>query len=96
LRAEGYERVLTEGGPTLVGELVAENLLDELFVTVSPRIFGRAPGDARKSLIHGVGLLGTPLELASARRQGSHLFLRYEFENVALRRDARESVAPRT
>ena len=88
LRAEGYERVLTEGGPTLVGGLIAQNLLDELFVTVSPRIFGRAPGDAKKSLVHGVNLLGTPLELTSARRHGSHLFLRYELENVALSRNA--------
>jgi riboflavin biosynthesis pyrimidine reductase len=86
LRTEGHERVLTEGGPSLVGELIAENLLDELFVTVSPRIFGRAPGDARKSLIHGVELTGTPLELMSARRHGSHLFLRYELENATLRR----------
>jgi riboflavin biosynthesis pyrimidine reductase len=89
LRAEGHERVLTEGGPSLVGELIAENLLDELFVTVSPRVFGRAPGDDRKSLVHGVELLGTPLELTSARRQGSHLFLRYELEGAALRRVSR-------
>jgi riboflavin biosynthesis pyrimidine reductase len=89
LRAEGHERVLTEGGPSLVGELIAENLLDELFVTVSPRVFGRAPGDERKSLVHGVELLGTPLELTSARRHGSHLFLRYELESDALRRASR-------
>ena len=89
LHTEGYERVLTEGGPSLVGELVAENLLDELFVTVSPRIFGRAPDDARKSLIHGVELSGMPLELMSARRHGSHLFLRYELENASLRRVTR-------
>lgn len=89
LRAEGHERVLTEGGPSLVGELIAENLLDELFVTVSPRVFGRAPGDERKSLVHGVELLGTPLELTSARRHGSHLFLRYELESGALRRASR-------
>jgi riboflavin biosynthesis pyrimidine reductase len=86
LRAEGHELLLTEGGPSLVGELVAQSLLDELFVTVSPRIFGRSPGDARKSLIHGVDLLGTPLELASVRRHGSHLFLRYEIENGSLPR----------
>jgi riboflavin biosynthesis pyrimidine reductase len=83
LRAEGHELVLTEGGPSLVGELVAESLLDELFVTVSPKIFGRSPGDERKSLIHGVDLLGTPLELTSVRRYGSHLFLRYEVTNAA-------------
>lgn len=83
LRAEGHELVLTEGGPSLVGELVAENLLDELFVTVSPKIFGRSPGDERKSLVHGVDLLGTPLELASLRRYGSHLFLRYDLANAS-------------
>jgi riboflavin biosynthesis pyrimidine reductase len=79
LRSEGHGLVLTEGGPTLVGQLVAENLLDELFLTVSPRLFGRYAGDARKSLVDGVDLGGKPLELESVRRHGSHLFLRYSF-----------------
>lgn len=77
LRAEKMELVLTEGGPTLVGTLIAEHLLDELFLTVSPRLFGRYAGDARKALVEGVNLAGTALELSSVRRQGSHLFLRY-------------------
>lgn len=77
LRAEGLRAVLTEGGPTLVGQLVAEGLLDELFLTSSPKLFGRADGDGQKSLLHGVALGGAALELWSARRHGSHLFLRY-------------------
>ena len=77
LRAEGHELLLTEGGPSLVGQLLAENLLDELFLTVSPRLFGRNAENARKPLVDGVDLGGRPLELASARRHGSHLFLRY-------------------
>lgn len=77
LRSEGLRRVLTEGGPTLVGELMQTGLLDELFLTVSPRLYGRHPADGKKSLIHGVDLDGRALELASARRHGSHLFLRY-------------------
>jgi riboflavin biosynthesis pyrimidine reductase len=77
LRTEGFQRVLTEGGPSLAGRLLAEDLLDELFVTVSPKLFGRYAGDARKSLVEGVDLRGKPLELASARRYESYLFLRY-------------------
>jgi riboflavin biosynthesis pyrimidine reductase len=77
LHAEGHELVLTEGGPSLVGQLLAESLLDELFLTVSPRLFGHHPANARKPLVDGVDLGGKPLELASARRHGSHLFLRY-------------------
>jgi riboflavin biosynthesis pyrimidine reductase len=77
LRAEGLRTVLTEGGPTLVGQLVAAGLLDELFLTTSPRLFGRAEGDGRKSLVAGVTLEGAELELQSLRRHGSHLFLRY-------------------
>jgi riboflavin biosynthesis pyrimidine reductase len=77
LRAQGFELVLTEGGPTLLARLVTESALDELFLTSSPRLFGRYAGDERKSLADGLDLGGAELELLSARRHGSHLFLRY-------------------
>jgi riboflavin biosynthesis pyrimidine reductase len=77
LRAEGLQSILSEGGPSLVGQLVEEGLLDELFLTTSPRLFGRRREDGRKSLIEGVDLGGRSLELLSVRRHGSHLFLRY-------------------
>jgi len=77
LHAHGLQAILTEGGPSLVGQLLAEGLLDELFVTRSPRLFGRKPGDGRKSLFEGVDLGGRFLDLLSARRHESHLFLRY-------------------
>jgi riboflavin biosynthesis pyrimidine reductase len=77
LRAEGMPRVLTEGGPTLFSELVATKSLDELFVTSSPALFGRFAGDGRKALADGIDLGGAQLELLSARRHRSHLFLRY-------------------
>ncbi len=82
LRAEGARRVLTEGGPSMLAELVAANLLDELFVTSSPSLFGRFPNDGRKSLADGIDLAGAPLELMSARKSGSHLFLRYWLPKV--------------
>ena len=77
LRREGMRAVLTEGGPSLVAGLVAERLLDELFLTSSPALFGRFRGDARKSLSDGIDHTGTKLELLSVRRAQSHLFLRY-------------------
>ena len=78
LRAEGMPRVLTEGGPTLFAELLQQRLVDELFVTSAPSMFGRFAGDERKSLADGLDLGGAPFELLSARRHGSHLFLRYK------------------
>jgi riboflavin biosynthesis pyrimidine reductase len=40
LREEGMQQVLCEGGPTLLGSLHRQGLLDELFVTISPRLVG--------------------------------------------------------
>jgi riboflavin biosynthesis pyrimidine reductase len=77
LRGAGFLRVLTEGGPSLFAELVKQRLLDELFMTSSPALFGRFPNDERKSLCDGLDLSGAALELLSARRHGSHLFVRY-------------------
>jgi riboflavin biosynthesis pyrimidine reductase len=83
LHADGARTVLTEGGPTLLAQLVAEKALDELFVTVSPVLFGRFREDGRKSLADGLDLGGVTLELLSARRSGAHLFLRYRLERGA-------------
>ncbi len=77
LRDQGLQVVLTEGGPSLVSQLIDAGLLDELFLTTSPRLFGRQSGDGRKSLIEGFDLAGRSLHLLSVRRHESHLFLRY-------------------
>ncbi len=81
LRERGHEIVLSEAGPSVFAQLLAACLVDELFVTVSPLVAGRATV-FRPSLADGVELLpgsragGT---LGSVRRHGSHLFLRYIF-----------------
>ncbi len=77
LRADGHSRILCEGGPGLFAELAAAGMIDELFLTLSPRLFGRFPGDRRKSLTDARDLAGARLRLLSARRHESHLFLRY-------------------
>ncbi|MFN8232999.1 MAG: dihydrofolate reductase family protein [Actinomycetota bacterium] len=79
LRERGYGRILTEGGPTLMGQLLEGGLVDELFLTVSPIIAG-AGERPRPTLAPSVDLIssGPPsLRLLSARGRGSYLFLRY-------------------
>jgi riboflavin biosynthesis pyrimidine reductase len=81
VRAEGYRRILTEGGPALLATLVADAGVDEAFLTLSPVLGGRTPGDGRLSLLEGVRLLpdhGQWGRLRSLRTHGSHLFLRYD------------------
>ena len=77
VRSDGHSRILCEGGPSLFAELVHAGAVDELFLTLSPRLFGRMPGDGRKALTDRQDLGGAPLSLRSIRRSGSHLFLRY-------------------
>lgn len=88
LQAAGYEMILCEGGPTLFGALVRANLIDELFLTVSPQLAGRAADKPSLALIENAALLPdrvTACRLLSARRAGSYLFLRYGFENKCKR-----------
>jgi len=79
LRERGLPVVVTEAGPSMFGSLVASRLVDELFLTVSPVLAGRAAG-ARLGLVEGVELLPQTRmagRLRSVRTHGSHLFLRY-------------------
>jgi riboflavin biosynthesis pyrimidine reductase len=74
LGERGWRAVLCEGGPTLNGQLAAAGLLDELCLTLSPRLVG---GTAKR-LLAGPLLPGPPtLTLASACEQDGFLFLRY-------------------
>lgn len=83
--------VLTEGGPRLLGQLAADGLLDELFLTISPVLAGR--GDtARPGLVAARELLPgrtEPAELLTVRRHGSCLFLRYAMPVVPLQGSCR-------
>jgi riboflavin biosynthesis pyrimidine reductase len=79
LRSRGHDVILTEGGPHVVGELVARGLLDEAFITVSPVLAGR-DGEQRLGMIAGAELLpdhGVWSRLLSVRRHGDFLFTRY-------------------
>jgi riboflavin biosynthesis pyrimidine reductase len=88
LHAAGYVRLLTEGGPTLFARLLRERLVDELFLTSSPALFGHPSDGRRKFLVEGLDVTGTSLELLSLRRHASHLFLRYALTRAAAADDA--------
>jgi riboflavin biosynthesis pyrimidine reductase len=85
LRAEGYDSILTEGGPHLFGHLLAARLVEQLFLTLSPALAGRERAETQIGLVEGISLLpGIEVRgrLLSARRSGSHLFLRYDLRSA--------------
>ncbi len=83
LHADGYRTILSEGGPQLFGQLVGNDRVDELFLTVSPVLEGQK-SDQSFGLIRGVDFGRTPKRswLRSVRRHESHLFLRYQLDHA--------------
>ena len=81
-RVNGGKRILVEGGPRLLGTFYKERLMNEQFLSLAPQLSGRAPGDARMSLVMGKSFAPRdPLwgKLIDARRGSKLLFLRYSF-----------------
>lgn len=77
LQARGFRRVLCEGGPTLLDELIAADLVDEMCLTISPTLCAAEPvarpgvpltAPARLSLQHAVVI-------------DDYVFLRYRRRN---------------
>jgi riboflavin biosynthesis pyrimidine reductase len=80
LRRDGHETILTEGGPHVLGSFLRSDVLDELFLTLSPRLAGRSRAAPRLGLVEGMALDPDqirPATLLGAKRHQSHLFLRY-------------------
>jgi riboflavin biosynthesis pyrimidine reductase len=74
----GHRRILCEGGPALLAQLVGAGQLDELCLTVSPVLTG---GDAFR-ILRGAGLPGgVALSLGHVLVAGDELFLRYLVES---------------
>jgi len=68
----GASAVLAEGGPSLNGQLAAAGLVDELCLSVSPRLVG---GDAMR-ILAGPSFAPLDLELRSTLEEDGFLFLR--------------------
>lgn len=79
LGARGMKRVLMEGGGELHFAFARAKVVDEIYVTITPRLIG---GDA-PSLLDGRGFLKKDhlkLKLVSSRRVDDELFLRYHID----------------
>lgn len=74
----GYRNILIEGGPTLLGSFFNEGLIDEVFLTIAPKIYGSKPFST-KTLIEGILLPPNKfkLKLISVKKIADELFLRY-------------------
>jgi len=73
----GIRRVLVEGGGELNYAFFEEGLVDEIYITVTPRIIG---GAQAPTVVDGKGFLASSLsslELVSSRRKDNEVFLRY-------------------
>lgn len=74
----GVRNLLCEGGPRLMGNMLAAGQVDEEFVTLCPSFIGEAPGKFRPSYIEGVAFLPTTTPYSrplSLRRAGDFLFM---------------------
>jgi riboflavin biosynthesis pyrimidine reductase len=72
--------ILCEGGPHLVGTLLAGGIPLDLFLTVAPQLAGSSEqSPERRHLVEGVALApqSHPGRLRSVRQAGHHLLLRY-------------------
>jgi riboflavin-specific deaminase-like protein len=86
--------LLCEGGPHLNSELLLAGLVDELFLSLSPKLAGGedATGEALRIVAGAEFLQPVELELLSALENDSHLFLRYGIRASAPGRVSRETM----
>src|ERR1700722_12190968 len=81
----GVKTLLHEGGPTLFGQFLAVEAVDELFLTLSPQIAGRSGDSARPAIVQGVEFLpdsAPRLQMLSAKQKDAYLYLRYRRARV--------------
>ncbi|OBI51461.1 pyrimidine reductase family protein [Mycobacterium sp. E787] len=74
LRAQGMDRILCEGGPTLLDELVDADAIAEICVTLAPKLAGGQPVGLRRT-----ARLSMPvaMRLEHALAYDDYLFLKY-------------------
>jgi riboflavin biosynthesis pyrimidine reductase len=81
LAERGFRRVLNEGGPQLLGQLAAAELLDELCLTISPLV---ASGAAGRIATGTAAAQSGRLALAHVLEERGYLFCRYTRRRPAI------------
>ncbi|MFF4605056.1 dihydrofolate reductase family protein [Streptomyces sp. NPDC001339] len=74
LAGRGYTRLLTEGGPKLLGQFAAAGVLDEMCLTLAPVV---AVGDAPRIMSGPAVPVPERFALASVLEEAGFLFTRY-------------------
>lgn len=82
LRKENLRNIFIDGGAHLLGAFLQENLLDELFLTITPKIVGN---ELNKTVSLVEGILFSPdkvrqFELLSVEKEKDEVFLRYKIK----------------
>ncbi len=82
LYSQGYKHVLVEGGPTLLGSFLSLHLIDEIFITIAPKVFNGKQTDfftmTEGELLEPHTLL--KWNLLSVKAIHNELFLRYKLD----------------
>ena len=73
LQRRGLTQLLSEGGPSLFGSLLAADLVDELAVTIAPQVNS---GEATR-IVRAAAESPRPMQLTEVLKSGSGLLLRY-------------------
>lgn len=84
LNSKGHKHVFIDGGPTLIAQLLQEKVLDEVHLTIAPKIFGSLPG---KTLTMTEGILFPPdqvpqFELMNVEKLDDEVVMRYKKKAV--------------
>jgi riboflavin biosynthesis pyrimidine reductase len=79
LADQGHHVVLCEGGPTLLGHLMAEGLIDEWFVTIA----GLAVGGSAHRITNGADEVAQRLRLRTVFTEAPDVFMSYVSDTEA-------------
>jgi riboflavin-specific deaminase-like protein len=71
------ERLLVEGGPTLNRALICAKLVDEIFLTLAPKLLGADDTPGTGTILRGALPAAVDLHLLSVHVAADELFLRY-------------------
>jgi riboflavin biosynthesis pyrimidine reductase len=81
----GIRTLLCEGGASVNDQLIRAGLVDELFLTLSPKLKG---GAGLPTIVDGIGFpeeYALPLELLSIYHEGGEIYLRYRLGRATTR-----------